>query len=753
MVAVIAGSIGSLLLPQSPPAWFSGLLASLLLPLILNRSWRLPVIVMLAMCWSLIQIDLRLQDRLGHLETGQPYWLTGVIASVPVVQENRTHFRFSPHATQTLFKPPSSILVSWYRDAPELLAGETWQLKMTLKPPWGAVNFSGPDRERWLFANGIGATATVREGEKLEAPSSGFRLQQVRLRIRQEISARVAGVKRQGIVRALAIADTSGLDSQQRKVLQVTGTSHLLAISGLHIGLAAAGGFWLFRILSGLAPAQTAGKLAFFLSMAGAGFVAGAYAALANLGVSVARALVMLLVFSTGALSARRVSPARSLTMAAAIVLLIDPFAPLGAGFWFSFLAVMALLITFVPRTGRKGWLKTALLAQIAVLMALLPVSAAWFSGFSLLGFPANMVAIPWVSLFVVPPVLGGLAFLPVFPEVASLLWGIAGNASDWLFLYLDSLASLVRGLTNLTQASLFHLVLAFIGAMLLLLPRVLNGKWLGIFLILPLFLPAGGKPAPGSAMVEVLDAGQGTAALVSTSERLLVYDTGPGDGSDINVVDSTIIPAIRRSGHDSPDLIVVSHGDLDHAGGLAELRRLFPGSDLRVNAPDDPAYPCIDGWKWRWGGADFHALHPSPGLPYMKNDSSCVIGMRSEAGSLLLTGDISRQIEDRISATGDIQYDVLLVPHHGSKSSSSMNFIEKVNPDLAIATASLGNRFGFPRQEVREQYRHAGVPLLSTGECGAVRLLLRNGVIQELSSARKERKRIWRWPAHRNCP
>lgn len=750
ILAVVAGALASLLVPQCPPPWLIGILFLVLAPAWLHRAGRLPLVALLSMGWCLYQFDSRLQERLDPVFSGLELIVSGSVDSLPIEQGDRTRFRFRPESTGAATNLPGSILVSWYRDAPDIFSGETWQLRLVMKPPWGAVNFSGPDRERWLFANGYGATATVRNGQKLSGPAGSSFVQPRRERIRREIDDRVVGDQRRGVIRALAIADTSGLDKRVRNLLQITGTSHLLAISGLHIGLAAAGGYWLFRLLTGFVRA---GRMAFLFSAAGGGLVAAVYALLANLGVSTTRALIMLVVFSASMVCARHVGAARSFMLAAATVLLTDPFAALGAGFWFSFLAVAALLLVFRPRVGRLQWYSTILVAQCAVLLALIPVSAAWFSGFSPLGFPANIVAIPWVSLFIVPPVLGGIAMLPFFPELSSLFWGVGGNAVDWLLWFLTFLAEPAEHLIPLTRVSIFHQVLAFCGAMLLFLPRVLHWKWLGLFLIIPLFLQDGTRPAKGSAVIEVLDAGQGTAVTVNTPGHLLVYDTGPGDGGEIHLVDSAIVPAIKRSGHAVPDLVVVSHGDLDHAGGLAELRRRFPASDLRVNAPNDPAYPCVFGWNWQWDGFDFRALHPSPGFPYRKNDSSCVLSVQGEGGSILLTGDISGQVESRLVEAGDAQHDVLLVPHHGSKSSSTVEFIESVRPQLAIATASLGNRFGFPGAEVRERYRQAGVPLVSTGECGAIRLLLKDGKLSLARSARRERNRMWRWPAGQNCP
>lgn len=199
--------------------------------------------------------------------------------------------------------------------------------------------------------------------------------------------------------------------------------------------------------------------------------------------------------------------------------------------------------------------------------------------------------------------------------------------------------------------------------------------------------------------------------------------------------------------------MVVVSHEDLDHAGGVGELRWIFPDTAFWISGRDRGQSSCVEGWSWRWGGARFKALHPSVGLPYLGNDSSCTISVKSAAGSLLLPGDISAVVERRLLAGGISPHTFLLVPHHGSATSSSEDFIAAVNPSLAIATTALGNRFDFPRPEVRRRYQSRGIRFLTTGECGAIRLRLEHGEVLGINSARRERKRIWRWPPASNCP
>jgi competence protein ComEC len=254
---------------------------------------------------------------------------------------------------------------------------------------------------------------------------------------------------------------------------------------------------------------------------------------------------------------------------------------------------------------------------------------------------------------------------------------------------------------------------------------------------------------------LEVLDVGQGTAVLLHTRGRTLLYDSGPGDGRGQDLARSVVEPALARLGAGGPDRVVISHGDLDHAGGLATLLKYHPDAEYLVSLPAAHVglRSCRLEQGWSERGARFAMLHPSAGLPYLGNDSSCVLSVRSEAGQILLAGDISRTVEMRLLRAGLARHRVLLVPHHGSLSSSSVAFIERVRPQVAVATAALGNRFGFPREDVLARYAERGVEFWSTGACGAIRLRLRRDGKLEASSARRVRNRIWRHPAAPNCP
>jgi competence protein ComEC len=682
--------------------------------------------------------------------------VSGLVSSIPEVYPDYARFRFDPWSGDDQQELPGSLLVYWYRDFPSLSVGENWRLELLLKPPWGRVNFQGGDRERWLFAEGIGGLGTVRNGEFLPSRVlNRYFLQRARSFVREKITLLVDNERMRGVVQALAIADRSSMAFSDRQLLSSTGTSHLLAISGLHVGLAAVGGAWLARITMLLAPVTVAARWGFSVSLAGALLAALTYAALAGWGVSTQRAVLMLAVAALTLALNRAVHPARAWVLALAVVLAVDPLAPLGSGSWFSFLAVAVLLTLFVPRNGRITWWKTALLAQAGIMVTMLPLTVFWFQYFSPVSFLANMGAIPWVSLVVVPLTLAGVAILPVSMALAGLLLNLAGEASSVLFLYLEFLSGLQGPVPILPAPGIMTVVLAMLGGMLLLLPAGVPGRWIGIFLILPLFLPPGPRTERGSLLIEALDAGLGMAVLISTEHHTLLYDSGPGDGREQNLVGSVITPALAGLGQHAPEQIIISHGDLDHAGGLASLMKHYPAAKLFANLPTHPGNiePCHSSLAWSHDGFEFQVLHPSTALPYLGNDSSCVLSVRGAAASVLLTGDISSAIENRLRTTMPAPHRILFVPHHGSKTSSSTEFISAVRPEASIATASLGNRFGFPRDVIRQRYIGAGSKFWSTGECGAVRILLTADGAIHTESARRKRNKIWRWPATPGCP
>jgi len=699
----------------------------------------------------------QLEDRLDPALAGAELWVRGTVASLPERGPDHLRFLFRPSARQAaLADLPSTIQVRWYEDHPEVGAGEGWRLKLRMRPPRGLVNFQGFDREQGLFAAGIGALASVLEGERLpvHAPrrsgADGFR-SAVRERIREALPP---GPGR-ALVLSLAIADRSELDDGDWALLRTTGTGHLLAISGLHIGLAAVVGFWLTRGFLFLIPLVRAGRTVFLSGCAGALLSALTYGALAGFPVSTLRALAMLAVALWVIAARRGTGVFRAWLLALAAVLAIDPFALLTPGFWLSFGAVLALIVFFAPRGRSPEWWSALPRAQVAVMVVMLPLAALWFQSGSWLAFPANLLAIPWVSLVCVPLVLAGVAAWPL-PAVANALLELAWWSCASLHEFLQALAGLEGGRRWLTPGvGQIATGLGVGGGLLLLLPRGLGVRWLGLGLLAILFLPRAADLAEGEYSVEVLDVGQGLAVLVKTRNHSLLYDTGPGggleNGMSWSLFDPVIAPALAADGTGPPDLVVVSHADLDHAGGLPDLLARFGDLELRINQRDGENRSCSQGGSWTWDAVDFQVVHPSGFLPYLGNDSSCVISIDNGRHRTLLSGDISTVVEERI-ASGLGEHDLITVPHHGSASSSGPTLIAETRPRWAVVSAAYGNRFGFPRAEVVARYRRQGTAVLSTIDCGALKAEFRRLGDHVLIPARAARDRPWRWRSKPLC-
>lgn len=706
------------------------------------------------------QYRARINDALDPRLANAELWVQGEVATLPHAYPDHVRFVFEPSEHQARIAGlPRLIEVRWYEDFAALRAGETWRLKLRLRPPRSRVNFQGFDRERAMFAAGIGAVATVLEAGASptgDVHKSGG--QALRAAVRERIRSVLPSGPGRALVLSLAIADRGGLEDADWDLLRATGTGHLLAISGLHVGLAAVAGFWLTRAILFVLPIGPGGsRVTFLSSCAGAFLAALAYGALAGFPVSTLRALAMLAVGLLVIASRRGVGAFRAWLLAVAAVLLVDPFAPLTPGFWLSFGAVLALIACFAPRSRADAWWAALPRAQLAVMAVILPLAAYWFQAGSWLALPTNLLAIPWVSFIAVPLVLTGVALLPL-PVLAGPVLELAWWSCAALHEFLQSMAGLEGGRRWLTpNVGALAALLGVGGGLLVLLPRGLALRWLGALLLVMVVLPRAPKLGAGEYAVEMLDVGQGQAVLVATRNHRLLYDTGPGggleNGTGWSLFDSVLAPALAADGHGRPDLVAVSHGDLDHAGGLEDYRARFGDAGVRVNLrdPGGDLEGCHQGQEWAWDGVRFRVLHPSRWLPYLGNDSSCVIAIDNGHHRTLLSGDISSVVEARL-ATELGRYDLVTVPHHGSASSSSDSFVETTRPSWAVASAAYGNRFGFPRPEIVERYTRRGARLLSTIDCGAVRVEFPAGGRPRVSAARQVHGGPWRWLSEHGC-
>jgi len=752
----------------SPVVALCGLLVTVACALAMGPVQRPYCLLPLAFLTVTLLLDRRIAARLPVTQDRVTVQASGVIGDLPVATEDGLRFMFLAEAGEGA--ADRKILVNWYRNrytgaeleaqVPAVRAGERWRLQLRLRPARGRVNFRGVDAERWYFTDGVYALGQVREGSNVRlAGPAWYNLQHLREQVRDKLLDRVGDTPGFPVLTALAIADRRGLTQHDRAVLSATGTGHLLAISGLHIGLAAMLGFYLGRLVLSCLYIGLQQRLALTLPWLAAWLAALAYSALAGFGVSTQRSLIMLTVAAVAVLSRRNIHPVLGWLIAMAMVLAADPVAPLRAGFWFSFVAVAVLLMVFTPRFGQLAVWRRLLLAQLGISLVMAPLGMLWFQQVSVPGVLANLVAIPVVSMLIVPLILAGLVLLWAPGPLAEWLLGFAAHAAHWLLLALDWISALQpAAFSAIRPPGLLAVLLAMLGAAILMMPRGLPGRFAGLLLMLPLLVPADDSRAGRDVQVDVLDVGQGLSVIVKSARHLLVYDTGPGNGmageNRLDMVDGTVRPMIEAAGG-APDMVVVSHADLDHAGGLASLMTDYPGAGYLASLPQKRAgiQPCTAPGRWRWDGLVFELLHPSPGLPYLGNDSSCVVSIRGPHLSLLLTGDISHVVEQRLAARGLGTHTVLIVPHHGSSTSSSRALIEAVKPRWAIISAAWGNRFGFPRADVLERYAGPRVPTLNTARCGGIRMIAGPRAGFSIHSARVVRNAIWRWPAAPECP
>lgn len=766
--------------PWTVPAWAAGVLLGTALQLQLAQPWgtsgrwvlavgaallvlgvrrRWPVATWLlcAACAAGALTDwraeLRLADRLAPALEGLDCRVTGRVLGLPQPSPDGLRFDLAPDAPAHCVdgqspRLPSRVALSWPRHGsedvltggppPALGAGERWELLLRLRRPHGLLNPDGFDAELWLFEQGVGAQGTVRPGanQRLDGPRWSHP-NEVLAAWRHQLRDRVlllAGPSA-GVLAALALGDQAALSEAQWDEFRLTGVAHLMSISGLHItGLA-----WLGAVLvAGLWRRQPRALHRCAAAVAGrwGGLcVAGAYALLAGWGVPAQRT-VWMLATSVVLRHAGVQWPAwRVLLVAATGVVLWDPWALLQAGFWLSFVAV-GLLVAAEPqglaqRPAAAGWalwasrLRAGLKAQLVASLGLAPLSLLLFQQLSWVGFVANVVAVPVVTFCITPLALIGLALPPA--------WAVATWVLEPLLHGLHALAGLPLAVWQMAAPTLPATLVAMLGAVLWVVPLPWRVRCLALPLFGPLLSHSPDRPPPGHFELLVADVGQGSAVLVRTAGHVLLHDAGPRFGPHSDAGRRVLWPLLLARGEWVVDELLLSHRDSDHVGGASVLlERLTVGRlrlsleaqhPLRRSGP--PVIDCTAGQRWTWDGVDFEVLHPPAGLPdtTRPNARSCVLKVSDSAGrAALLTGDIEAEQERAlVQHKGQaLRADVLLVPHHGSRSSSSAEFLAAVQPQWAVAQLGYRNRFGHPDATVVHRYQAAGINLVRTDQCGA---------------------------------
>ncbi len=729
-----------------------------LAPLALRfRPLRLPAACAAGFLWALLSAQHILATGLAADLEGRDVDAEGVIVSIPERMGRAVRFQFIIDRMSdgvTDLPSPGRIRLSWYEDAPELRAGERWHLRLRMKRPHGFHNPGSFDFEGWLYQNRIRATGYVRPAasNRLLAPAApGYSLQRLRQTLFERLQAALAGRELGGVIIALAIGERQGIAQAQWDVFRRTGTSHLVAISGLHVGMVA--GLFLFAVrrlwarLGGLPlyiPAQQAAAVAALAA-------ALIYAALAGFSIPTQRTVIMIGVVVVAVLRRRHQVAGHTLMTALLCVLLYDPLAVMNGGFWLSFGAVAAILFGMNRRVGREArWLSMGRL-HVLVAVALTPLLLILFQQVSLISPLANLVAVPWVTLGVVPLVLAGCVLQALSPALGDPVLRLAETLLAWLWPLLDHMASYEALQWTQHTPPVWATAAAVVGVILLIAPRGLPGRWLGLVWLLPALLVAPARPAAGELWFTLLDVGQGLAAVARTRNHVLVYDTGPGFSADFDAGSAVVLPYLRYYGLRRIDTLVIGHGDNDHIGGAAALSGAIGVGRVLTSVPERvpwwPAEYCQRGQHWEWDGVRFEVLSPGTEVESRGNNASCVLRIGNASGAVLLTGDIEARAEARLlrADPDGLAADVLVAPHHGSKTSSTLPFIAQVGARYVLFPVGYRNRWGFPHPTVVERYRDTDALMFSSAEHGALTVRFPTaGAMVPPAAYRNEFPRYW---------
>lgn len=740
-----------------------------------SREWARVLLALIATgllgySWAMYRAHDALRDRLQVALEQTDIQVSGVIASLPQSHERGVRFLVDVIESKPLINA-RQLSITWYRDQrgetanaaplPVVRPGERWNMTVRLRTPHGSANPHGFDFELWALERGIDATgyvrnkeATVRTAELV--PEFWSYVHRSRAALRERIGKALAESPYRGVIEALVIGEQNVIRADDWQTFWRTGVGHLMSISGLHItmlaSLAFAATYWLWVRVPRLALRIPARKVAVICGA----LAAMIYTLVAGFGVPAQRTLYMLIVVAIALWRGSITAPLTVLALAALAVCVIDPWAVTAPGFWLSFGAVASIFWVTAGRAGEEPWWRAALRVQLAITLMLAPASVMLFQEVSLISPLANAIAIPLVSWIVVPASIAG----------ALLDWGgllsLAHTLTEWLMHMLRFMAALPHAVWQSHAPSAVQGLLAVAGAMWLLAPGGVPLRWVGAVMWLPLLFSAVREPAAGEAWVDLLDVGQGLSVVVRTQHHAMVYDTGPAYSGDADAGSRIVVPFLRGEGVRRIDRLVVTHADEDHYGGALSILRARGSALMMSSLPEDhparatpvPHQPCAAGDRWEWDGVTFEVLHPQADAVEAQEERNnalgCVIEVSTAGATLLLTADIEDDSEaELVEQFGNgLKADVLLVPHHGSKTSSTDAFLDAVRPELALVAAGYRNRFRHPHPDVLERYVRRGVAVARTDQGGAQRVVLpaaMTGESAQASSFREQHKRYWR--------
>ena len=699
----------------------------------MHRVTRLPALMLVGFGWGSLHVSAALDDRLAAELEGQVQVLGGIVDTFvqsrgDLLSLELEHVSRRGAGGTAL---PHRIRLAWFK-APAVPPLGAWcELHVRLKRPHGLANPGSRDTQRTSFIRAIGATGHVigHPGNLCVDIAPRRSIAGLRSWISRRIDAAIPAPETAAVIKALAVSDRSGFDDSQWEVMITTGTGHLVAISGLHISLVAGWTFLLVRFATGCLFAHRQSYAALRLAWLSALAAALVYAALAGFGVPARRAAIIIAAATFAALSGRRVLSSDNLCYALIAVVTVDPLTPLSGSFCLSFCAATVLVWLATGRSAPKNALALSWRSHLALAVGIAPFAALFFGRLSLIAPLVNLLAVPWSAVLVVPLTLIGVVCATLSDACAFVVWNMAGRLWEALWHVLEFAAhvsppSSVKGLVDAADA-----VLLLVGLCVFALPRGIPGRTLSGLLLLALLLPRQRPLHDGEFRLNVFDVGQGLAVLVETRLHAALYDTGPrfwGRATDAG--SEVVVPALNALRVRRLDALIISHADADHASGAAAVLNRIPTTrvlvaERAVAGPDFATGLCRAPKTWTWDGVVFRLLHPAPQDAGSRNDRSCVLAIEGREGRALLPGDVESSGEALLRSRygGELAADIVIVPHHGSRTSSSVAFVSTVAPRYAVVSAGYRNRYGFPHGEVVARYRDVGAEVLNTAEHGAL--------------------------------
>ncbi|KAF3977290.1 MAG: DNA internalization-related competence protein ComEC/Rec2 [Methylococcales symbiont of Iophon sp. n. MRB-2018] len=713
------------------------------------RHWRL-MFFTIGLLWAICFASVRMQDKLVEQFEGQYIQLEGKVIGLPSYDERRVRFDFvvMKAAIKNKNIDLNKIRLSWYFPKEKIKSGQHWQFTVKLKKPHGRVNPGGFNYERWLFMQNIGATGYVRANplpRLIFTPPVVQNIDSIRQFISDKLDHLLGDLKNKGLIKALTIGDKQGLSKLQWQIFRDTGTVHLLAISGLHIGLVSAFAYFLLLRINSILAIRSPQQIAALFAIALAIF----YAALAGFSLPTQRALVMLSIAFAAIIWQRNISTIHILSMALLAVLFFDPPAVLSAGFWLSFLAVALIVFCLAGRLLKSGYWNATIKVHCITAMGLSPLLVFYFQQISIISPLANFLSVPVISLLVVPLCLLGVVLIFVSPLFSIPVFNCADLILQGLNWFLSEMALLPFATVTLAAPPVYVIGLAVFGVFLLFSPKGIPARWLAFLFILPLIFQSVEKPETGEVEISLLDVGQGLSAVVQTKNRLLLFDTGAKFSEQYDMGDAVVVPFLKHKALKTIDMLIISHGDNDHIGGMHSILKYAKVNKLLTSVSEQlvpDAQSCYAGQSWLWDQVLFEILSPPLNKKLIsKNNNSCVLKISAGENSLLLTGDIEENAEKWLikHAAAQLSSDVLVAPHHGSKTSSSLDFLQHIQAKFVLIPAGYRNRFLFPHRQVLERYKKMNAVVFNTANDGALIVELNPNKIA-VESIRSKQRKYW---------